>query len=839
MNRCLYCLYCIVVFMGFLPVASGQIISGFAGNGTVGYSGDGGAAASARLDSPTSIATDRYGNIYINDQFNYAVRKVSTSGIITTIAGTGSFGFSGDNGPATAARLNGNWGIATDTAGNVYITDQFNYRVRKVNAATGVITTIAGTGAAGYTGDGSSATAATFNKPLGIATDEAGNIFVGDIDNYCVRKISPEGSITTYAGTGIAGFSGDGGPATAARFGYIFGLATGKDGSLYICDGGNYCVRKVSPDGIVTTVAGNGSPGFSGDGGPAVSAAFNFPVSVSVSPGGAIVIVDGKNNRLRRVGTDGIVKTIVGTGVPSYNGEGIPATSAHIFHPAGVLVDTAENVYFSDMRNVRVRKVVNVLYFLEGDSAHIAVCENGPPVSVDTILSVRNVYTGYTDTWSLEVSPVHGTAFVSYSATSTGGITVPSGLTYQPAPGYTGLDSFDVKVANSLTSDIIRVYVSVDPLLSPGIITGPGRVCVHDTIELSNTVTGGLWATSSGHLNFTTIGLSCKVWGLSAGVDTVKYLVANACGIASARHVVTVDPLPSPGNITGPAAFCLGNMVNFTATATGGVWTTSNSNTSVNAVGQVKGIAPGTSVVIYTVYNNWCHAAAVQEVLVDTFPDAGTITGPVSLCVGASISLSSEVDGGLWTTSLGFATVANGVVTGVTPGNEFVNYSITNTCGTDIANWPVAVYPLPVAPEITVVQGVLYADKGYATYQWRLNAATIPGAVADTLYATEMGLYEVEVSNAEGCTVVSATTNYTGCGADELQIMPNPVSGDLSIVWCRKITATLYTADGRLAGRADEVRRISLKDLPAGIYFLNVFDPGGIRVKSLKIVKVW
>ena len=836
MNRTLYCLLRIV-FLFLVPhISVAQIIAPVAGNGTYGYDGDGGMATSAKLRIPTTVTRDAANNLYFCDQLNHCVRRVSPSGIISTVAGNGSLGYSGDGGTATAARLNGNWGVAADGAGNLYITDQWNYVVRKVSTL-GTISTIAGTGVQAYTGDGGPATSATFRRPLGIAVDNSGNIFVGDVDNYCIRRIDVFGTITTWAGTGTAGNGPDGGPATATQIGYVWGLATDNAGNLYFCDGDYHKVRKVSSSGIITTVAGTGTAGFSGDGGAATLARFNKPIGVSLLHNGALVITDCNNHRIRQVGTDGVVRTIAGTGTPGYNGEGIPATSARINGPAGVVADENDNIYFCDVENARVRKIANILYFNKGDTAHLSVCQNSGPVPINALLSVTDIYTGLTDTWTLETAAMHGTASVSYSATSVGATTTPSGLFYVPASGYAGPDSFDVRVTNVYTTDVIRIYVSVDPLLSPGVISGPSSVCEGDTIRLTNTTTGGIWSAAGSVVLVTASGPDGLVKGLIPGVDTVKYSVTNGCGTAVASYPVTVNPLPDPGTVVGPEAFCLGSTVLFTANVSGGTWSTSNVNTSVTASGQVKGVAPGPSVVIYTVSNAWCQAVAIRQVTVEIFPDAGNIEGPSTVCVGATIQLKDTVANGVWSASNSFITVSSGTVTGVAPGSDFVNYAVTNTCGTDVATWPITVFANPPIPNVYVVLGIMYAAKGGASYQWQLNGVDIAGATTDTLYALETGIYQVIITNSSGCRSTSFPVNYTACSADDMQIMPNPTSGELSIVWCRKVTAVLYTADGRTVGYADEVRNITMGNLPSGFYILHVFDVNGERVRSVKIVK--
>jgi hypothetical protein len=818
--------------------SNGQIISTFAGNGLSGYSGDGGAATVAQLDTPTCLAVDGANNIYINDQRNNCIRKVSPNGVITTVAGNGLFGFLGDNGPATAARLGFNWGVAADKDGNLFIADQSNNRVRKVGT-DGIITTIAGTGVAGYSGDGGAATAAKIKTPIGIAVDVFGNVFIGDADNFCVRKINTAGVITTYAGNGVYGYGGDGGAAISASISYIWGLATDGAGNLYICDGPNNRVRKVSTTGIMTTVAGAGGAGaFAGDGGPATAARLNQPLGVYVSPNGTLFISDCKNNRLRKVGADGIISTVAGTGIEGYNGDGIPATSARLHHPIGVVMDTNENVYVSDLRNVRVRKIINILAFVAGDNTTLGACQNSGPLPVNDQLAVRDVYIGLTNNWTLEVPPVNGTASVGYSTVSTGDVLVPTGLTYTPNPGYAGPDSFKVRVTNSLATDVITVYVTVDPMLSPGVINGPSSVCLGDTVLLTTTVAGGTWGSADGRVAITGKPAGGVVMGLTAGVDIIDYYVGNACGTVVATKQMTINSLPDPGTVSGPSALCLGNTVMFTSSLPGGTWTTSNLNASVDMSGTVKGLAAGTVTIIYTISDTVCKAAAIRIINIETFPNPGVITGPVNVCLGDQILLEASVPGGVWSSNFGYALVSLGMVTGVAIGNEFINYSLTNTCGTAIATRPVSVHPVPDVPTITVDQGMLHATIGYASYQWRVNGVDIPGANADSFFANTAGVFEVTVANTFGCVAASMPLDYAGCGPEDLELFPNPVTGALTIIWCRKVTARISTIDGREVGRVSDADKLVMRNLPAGMYLLSVYDNNGILVKTSKIVKL-
>ncbi|MDQ6836984.1 MAG: NHL repeat-containing protein [Actinomycetota bacterium] len=309
-----------------VTVATG-IITTVAGNGTFGSSGDGGQATSAQLGTPQSVALDQAGNLYIADTGNGDVRKVTPAGIISTVAGNGMFADSGDGGPATAAALGLPYGVVVDQAGNLYIADNFNNNVRKVTAATGIITTVAGdpTGmSAGFSGDGNAATAALLSSPQAVALDAAGNLYIDDSGNQRIREVTASsGIITTVAGNGSFGFSGDGGLATSAALGNPGGVAVDAAGNLFIADSGNQRVREVTASsGIITTVAGNGTTGFSGDGGPATAAGLNSPQGVALDTAGNLYIADQGNH---------VVREVVGVVAP-----GTPAAAYHPLSPMRV-----------------------------------------------------------------------------------------------------------------------------------------------------------------------------------------------------------------------------------------------------------------------------------------------------------------------------------------------------------------------------------------------------------------------------------------------------------------------------------------------------------------------
>lgn len=341
--------------------ASSGVITTVAGTGTGGYSGDGGPATSAQLSSPSGVVADDFGNLYIAERIGHRVRKVDAStGVITTIAGTGTAGYSGDGGPATSAQINNISGIALDDSGNLFIADAHNDRVRRVDASTGVITTVAGTGNGGYSGDGNQATSAQLNYPSGVVVDGSGDLYIAEYFNRRVRKVDAStGVITTVAGTGDAGYSGDGGPATSAQLRDPVGVAIDGSGNLYIADQSDERVRKVNAStGVITTVAGTGSYGYSGDGGPATSAQLNFPSGVAKDASGNLYIADNSNNLIRKVdASTGIITTVAGNRINGYNGDGGPATSAQLNFPFDIAFDGSGNLYIADRENHRIRKV--------------------------------------------------------------------------------------------------------------------------------------------------------------------------------------------------------------------------------------------------------------------------------------------------------------------------------------------------------------------------------------------------------------------------------------------------------------------------------------------------
>ena len=342
-------------------VSSGGTLTIVAGNGGGGYAGDGSAATSGELNFPSAAAFDQAGDLFIADTSNNAIRRVAAgTGVITTVAGTGVAGYSGDGGAATSAQLNSPAGVTVDSAGNIYVADTVNNVVRRVDAGTNFITTVAGTGVAGYSGDGGAATSAQLFGPSGIAFDQAGNLFIADSSNNVVRRVDAEsGIVTTFAGNNVAGYSGDGGSALTAQLDFPSSVVLDASGNLYIADYSNNVVRHVNAQtGIIATVAGNGATGYGGDGGSATSAELNSPAGVLLDQAGDLFIADTWNNRVRRVDAQtAVITTVAGNGFASLTGDGALAVNAGLSVPSSVFVDASDDLIIADFADNCVREV--------------------------------------------------------------------------------------------------------------------------------------------------------------------------------------------------------------------------------------------------------------------------------------------------------------------------------------------------------------------------------------------------------------------------------------------------------------------------------------------------
>ena len=350
----------VIVFLlstAALAQSSGPFIATAVGLGIRGFDGDGGSATAARLAFPAGIAFDKVGNLYVADSLNNRIRRVTPQGTITTVAGSATSGFGGDGGPATSARLAQPQAVAIDAAGNLFIADTQNNRIRRVSI-TGTITTVVGSGVCsvtgprgGYSGDGGPSSAAQISCPTGVAIDSSGNLFIADSQNNRIRKINSAGIITTVAGSGDLNPTvglGDGGPAVAARLRIPLGVTADRAGNLFIADSQNNRIRRVAVDGTINTIAGGDAGG---------SASISYPRGVAVDELGNLYVAEDQSNYVRKVEPNGRVSILAGRGTSNFSGDGGVAISGELAQPFAVAVDLDGRVYIADYSNHRVRVV--------------------------------------------------------------------------------------------------------------------------------------------------------------------------------------------------------------------------------------------------------------------------------------------------------------------------------------------------------------------------------------------------------------------------------------------------------------------------------------------------
>lgn len=339
-------------------VAPSGTITTVAGDGGFTFTGDGVPATTTSVSNPRGIAVDGEGNLYIADIADDRIRRVDALGIITTVAGTGTGGFAGDGGPATAAQLSFPNAVAFAPGGGYYIADRLNHRIRFVDAA-GTISTVAGDGNATFAGDGGPATSASLRHPIGVATDPAGNLFIAEYFSHRVRRVTPAGTISTVAGDGTNGFGGDGGAATAASLSYPGAVIVDASGNLVIADEGNSRIRRIDAQtGSITTIAGDGVERYAGDGGPATAASLYYPHGLALDAAGNLYVAEIFNHVVRKITPGGTISTIAGDGGQQFSGDDGPATAASFSEPYGVAVDVAGTIFIADSGNSRIRRVV-------------------------------------------------------------------------------------------------------------------------------------------------------------------------------------------------------------------------------------------------------------------------------------------------------------------------------------------------------------------------------------------------------------------------------------------------------------------------------------------------
>ncbi len=495
-------------------------ISTVAGNTVGGFSGDGASALAAEIHNPNSVCVDKWGNIYFVDEYNNRVRKVDLAGTITTIAGKDSVWLAphpnGDGGPATNAKLCYPTGIAVDTLGNVYIAEQQMQLIRKINTA-GIITTFAGQlNLADWTGDGGPATAAKLWKPFALAFDKLGNLYVTEKFNFDVRKITPAGIISTVAGSQSSGSTGNGGPATAATFTDPRGITVDKNGNIYIADGTSNVVRKVDASGTIHAFAGTGTGGtFSGEGIPATDAVFYYPFGLASDDSGYVYIADILNNRVRMVAPNGLVHTLAGS-MAGYSGDGGPATAAYLYNPEGVACDASGNVFVAEYLNNVIRKI-SPLYCTPNaglvDAVSNQVCPCMPVQFIDETLG---------GTWSV----VTGHASINSLGMATAVSAGPDTVVYTLIDSCgTARASMAITVLDTARCDTMKK------------ILGKHLICLDSSMKVTDTITGGVWGKLGTRVSINDTG---KVTADSAGADTLTYTLHDSCGTKIITYPVYV-----------------------------------------------------------------------------------------------------------------------------------------------------------------------------------------------------------------------------------------------------------------------------------------------------------
>jgi len=832
-----------------------QVITTIAGNGDPGYSGNGGPSTAALLYNPASVGTDAMGNIYIADYANHVVRKIDTSGIISAFAGNGTAGYGGDNGPATAAMLIGPTGIAVDTSGNVFIADANSSVIRKVSKA-GIITTYAGTGFGGYSGDNGPATAAQIRFAYGVAADTSGNVYIADYGNSVIRKINAAGTISTYAGTGeVAGYSGDGSAATAALLNSPTDVIADNNGNLFIADNGNHVVRKINALGTITTYAGNGVSGYSGNGTPATSAELSNPYGVAVDTAGNVYVADQNNNLIRKINTSGIISNFAGTGSFGYSGDGGLATNANLASPTDVAVDRSGHTYIADFNSNTVRMLTpdNPPVFINGALQSMAVCQDTTTLNIDSLLSIIDIDSGQTETWTVFLAPGNGAlGGFSSSMLSTGDTLTPTGLTYMPAAGFSGTDSFKIRVSDGVAFTTATMIVTVNP--TPNIFGDFNQVNCNGTSSASEIFSGTVPGTLFNWTNTdTAIGLPANGSGnipSFIAMDTTNAPVmasitvtpsANGCTGLSQTFTISVNPTP---NVVDPPnqGLCTGDFsdtVFFTGGVSGTVYSWTNSDTAIglaaSGVGNIpsfivtnSSIAPIMGTIIVTPSANGCTGATQSlTITVNPTPDVSGVFNQV-LCNGtfsAPENFSGAVAGTLfnWTntdTAIGLpANSIGNVPTFMTidTTNAPVMASITVTPSANGCTGLSQTFTISVNPTPNVVDP---PNQGLCTGNFS-DTVFFTGKVSGTEYSwtnsdTAIGLAASGVGNIPSFIVVNTSTvpiigiitvtpSANGCtGATQsLTITVNPtpdVSGVFNQVLCNGTFSAPENFSGTVPG---------------------------------------
>ena len=823
--------------VAFCLNARAQIITTFAGNGTIGYSGNGGQATAAELYQPSPGIFDAAGNLYFVDWGNNVVRQINTAGIISTIAGGFSSGnntYTGDGGSATAAQLIEPGGIAFDASGNLYIADTYHSSIRMVNTS-GIITTVVGNGTQVVSGDGGQASAAGLHLPNKVYFDYTGNMYIGD--GARIRMVNTSGIITTIAGTGISGYSGDGGQASEAQLYNVGGITFDLSGNLYFTDYANNRIRMINTAGIITTIAGNGfgapsgagagSGAYNGDGGQATAAELYWPSGLVFDVAGNLYFSDGGNNRIRKINTNGIISTIAGYGA-GYYGDGGLASNAEVNDPAGLAFDIENNLYVGDILNNRIRKIT-------------------PPLTIN--VNSANLCAGGSATLTATGATTYSWSPAIGLSASTGSMVVanPTVTTIYTIIGAKG-DSM------SITTSTVSVFTSV-PTVSG---TSTYTICGSGSKTLS--VSG---ASTYTWLPSVTLSNADTASPVASPTTTTIYTVtgANGCGVSNPMTVtVNVNPIPTLSLTSNVYSMCSdSSQVISVSGASTYIWRPIYTVSNYTAASTV---ASPTSTTVYTVTGttNGCTNVTPATVTVNVNPTPtvsvlGGAGNSQSVCSGSSSSAilfsanpPSYVSWVNSNTSIGLASSGyNNIpiftvptVTAPTIGIITINATsassgCNSTSSTNIT-YTFTVNPIPsysLAGDVyTVCYGgsqVLSAS-GASTYTWEPASLITGGNTSNpttaNLFSTTV--YSLTGTSASRCTnitpatvtvnvapqasVTLASNSYTICNGGSVGLS---ASGATNYQWSPPATlvnpntaspianptaATVYTVSGQVPG---------------------------------------
>ncbi|HTA83822.1 MAG TPA: T9SS type A sorting domain-containing protein [Bacteroidia bacterium] len=833
------------------------IIATIAGNGTGAYNGDGEAATLSEFNDTYGMATDKAGNVYLADGKNNRVRKVSTSGIISDFAGNGTAGYSGDGGSAVLAELNLPEGVAIDNSGNVYISEVSNNRIRKVNT-NGIISTFAGNGSPGYSGDGSAATNASLYAPAEIASDISGNLYIADSYNHRVRRINTSGTISTIAGNGNVGSTGDGGEATSAELAYPYGVTVDTKGNTYIGDANSSLVRMINSNGIISTIAGNGTAGYKGDGGPATAAEINSPVSLTSDAAGNIFIADEYNHCVRRVNSAGIISTIAGNGTKGYSGDGGPATSATMDTVSAVFADPSGNIYISDLGNKRVRKLTNSCTLTGNISTFTDVLCFGANTGSATVVAASGT-TPYSYSWT----PNGGTnatannlAAGTYSVivTDINGCAATASVNITQPPAITG--SFNITNATCGSSNgqvILTAGGGTPPYIyawSSGSISdtasklpaGLYQVTIEDsykcsaqlpvTITSSNgpTVTPNVTnvtcnGLSNGAINLTVTGSGPFTYNWSKGIanscsavlkntsqnltnlaaGTYQVIVTDAGGCTAILSVTVSQPSALSMTATTTNASCLASNGSAGITVNGGtspyVYSWNNAATTTSAT--MPGIAAGAYPVVVT-DNSGCKDS-ITVIVNNTGGPLVTIASITNTECGNSTqgALTISNSGGttpytyLWSNGASTSTLSN-----ISAGSYYVTLTDKNGCkGIDTAtvqdNAPLGVPICMVTVDTNQKNLIIWNRTGESKIQsynvYRKVSTGTSYNLIGNVCATSLTEFFDSVANSQLISYTYELSEIDSCGKESplspslntihLSVYPNVGSNSIKLVW--------------------------------------------------------